>query len=206
MAWSIDLLNGDLAHVDVDVEVDVRNTTLARSCASRLMQRPRGRGALLTLASLRHRIAAACAALAAELPRQYGFLAILVGADDMRTPVRADNRRSCRSPACSRGWVAEEGVGGEGIGSIYKEQWLGASKACSRTRERYAGARPDALCLIRVTLATRGYGTITRKHHASDIEFEGGRGIIDGAGIRPRGNSALFHNYFHAELLLPTLP
>jgi len=75
-----------LANIDIDVEVDLRDTALLGLVRSAFMPTPVTGTAVadrleLEAAPLRQ----FARTLAAELPGQHDLLAILVGADDMRT-------------------------------------------------------------------------------------------------------------------------
>ena len=104
--------------MDVDVEIDVRDTALLVLVRATFMPAPvAGKGVAdigkLQTSPLRQ----LAGTLAAELPRQHGFLAILVGTDDMRTQFAAPVAVAANHLLPGEDGVAEDGVGSGRHGS-----------------------------------------------------------------------------------------
>src|SRR6185369_13363389 len=80
--------------------------------------------------------------LAAELPRQHGFLAILVGADDMRTQLAATAAIGAGDLLLGENGVAEEGIGGGGhVRSGLRREYSAACRTpCNAPRRRRGAA------------------------------------------------------------------
>jgi hypothetical protein len=134
--------------VNVDVEIDIADAGLLRAV----------RAALMPAASARTSVSDVChfqtsplrqpaAAFAGELSGQYGFLAVLVGADDMRTQFAREAVVGADHLPFGKDRIAEESVGGAGHWARCRaiSPQLGLTRICGRTlqpRQYRRGAGP----------------------------------------------------------------
>jgi hypothetical protein len=112
-----------LAHVDVDVEVDLRDAALLALVRTAFMPAPVAGAGVADIGELEAPpLRELARALAAELPRQHDLLAILVGADDMGTQFAAMAAVAAGHLLLGEDGVAEEGVGGRGHGRSFENR------------------------------------------------------------------------------------
>jgi hypothetical protein len=104
-----------LAHVNVDVEIDPDHAFLRRLVRTALIPPATTCPGVPDIGEFQTPpLRQLAAAFSAKLPRQHGFLAVLVGADDVRTQFANASAIAADHLLLAEDGVAEEGIGGAG--------------------------------------------------------------------------------------------
>jgi hypothetical protein len=122
-----------LAHVNVDVEIDSDDAFLRRLVRAALMPTARTCPGVPDVGEFQAPpLRQLAAAFAVKLPRQHGVLAVLVGADNMRTQFAMASAVSADHLLLAENGFAEEGIGRAGHGGVHLTSFVSSDMLGSK--------------------------------------------------------------------------